>query len=135
MKRFLLWPVLLITAGFAHAQNKLTIVIDGIELPQGQLFVGAYDAAGFLKKPLYGKTAAVDRYEITVVLEEVPAGEYAVSVFHDENSNRKLDTGAFGIPLEKTGFSNNAKGHMGPPKYEDAKFEVADDTVIYITLE
>ena len=28
----------------------------------------------------------------------------------------------FGIPKEAYGCSNNAKGFMGPPKYEDAKF-------------
>jgi len=41
-------------------------------------------------------------------------GKYAVSVFHDENSNGKLDTNFLGIPREGVGASNNAKGHFGP---------------------
>ncbi|MDR1896327.1 MAG: DUF2141 domain-containing protein, partial [Prevotellaceae bacterium] len=69
-----------------------------------------------------------------IVLDSIASGEYAVSLFHDENDNYKLDVGAFGIPVEKTGFSNNAKGKMGPPKFMDCKFAVTDDTVIYITL-
>ncbi|MDR3286312.1 MAG: DUF2141 domain-containing protein [Prevotellaceae bacterium] len=36
--------------------------------------------------------------------------------------------------MEKTGFSNNAKGKMGTPPFSECKFTVDDDTVIYITL-
>jgi len=49
-------------------------------------------------------------------------GTYAISVFHDENSNRELDTGMFGIPSEGWGTSRNAPGAMGPPSWEDARF-------------
>ncbi|MDR2086592.1 MAG: DUF2141 domain-containing protein, partial [Dysgonamonadaceae bacterium] len=61
-------------------------------------------------------------------------GDYAVSIFHDENDNYKLDTGMFGIPVEKTGFSNNAKGVMGPPKFKDCVVKIEEDLVIYISL-
>jgi uncharacterized protein (DUF2141 family) len=54
--------------------------------------------------------------------ERVPAGTYAVACFHDENKNGKLDTGLFGIPTEGTAASNNAKGFMGPPAFDKAKF-------------
>lgn len=54
----------------------------------------------------------------------IPYGEYAVKVFHDENTNKKMDTLMFGIPSEKYGFSNNARGTFGPPSFEDAKFTV-----------
>ena len=49
-------------------------------------------------------------------------GTYAVSVFHDENSNGKVDTKFMGIPREGVGASNNAKGHLGPPKFDAAAF-------------
>jgi uncharacterized protein (DUF2141 family) len=48
---------------------------------------------------------------------------YAVSAFHDENSNGNLDTNFMGIPREGVGASNNAKGHLGPPKFEAAAFQ------------
>jgi uncharacterized protein (DUF2141 family) len=50
-------------------------------------------------------------------------GTYAISVFHDENSNGKLDTNFLGIPKEGVGASNDAKGHFGPPKFADAAFQ------------
>jgi uncharacterized protein (DUF2141 family) len=53
----------------------------------------------------------------------VAPGRYAVSVFHDENSNGKMDTNFMGIPREGVGASNNARGHFGPPKFDDAAFQ------------
>ncbi len=52
----------------------------------------------------------------------LPHGEYAVKVIHDENSNDELDTRMFGIPKERYGFSNDARGSFGPPDYKDARF-------------
>jgi uncharacterized protein (DUF2141 family) len=52
----------------------------------------------------------------------VAPGTYAVSVVHDENSNGKLDRNFIGMPREGVGASNDAKGHMGPPKFSAASF-------------
>jgi uncharacterized protein (DUF2141 family) len=54
----------------------------------------------------------------------VPAGTYAISVYHDENDNGRLDANFLGIPKEGVGASNDAKAHFGPPKFKDAKFFV-----------
>ena len=53
----------------------------------------------------------------------IKPGIYAVSVFHDENSNGKLDTSFLGIPREGVGASNGARGHLGPPKFDAAAFQ------------
>jgi len=47
----------------------------------------------------------------------------AIKLFHDENSNQKLDIGWTG-PEERYGFSNSARGLMGPPDYEKARFQL-----------
>jgi uncharacterized protein (DUF2141 family) len=58
----------------------------------------------------------------TCSFDPIPAGTYAVACFHDENKNGKCDTGLFGIPTEGTVVSNQAKGFMGPPSFDKAKF-------------
>jgi len=66
----------------------------------------------------------------------VPLGEYAIKVYHDENTNDEMDTLMFGIPSEKYGFSNNARGTFGPPAFDDAKFAVtAAEQKIEIKVE
>ena len=133
-KKFLIVLMLLATCALS-AQNKLTIVVDGIENLKGHLVVGVYDEENFMKSsPKYGQIVKVESETITIELENVMPGEYAISLYHDENDNKKLDTGAFGIPKEKYGFSNNARGKMGPPKYDDCKFIAEGNMVIYITL-
>jgi uncharacterized protein (DUF2141 family) len=54
--------------------------------------------------------------------DPIPKGTYAAACFHDENGNSVLDTGLFGIPTEGVVASNRAKGFMGPPRFQDAKF-------------
>ena len=58
---------------------------------------------------------------------DIPDGIYAVSVYHDENDNEKLDLIMGMIPKEDTGTSNNPKVKMGPPKWEESIFEVKED--------
>ena len=58
----------------------------------------------------------------TIDVGDLPPGQYAVSVFLDENSNRKLDSGLLGIPKEPVGASNNPHSKIGPPHFEDCAF-------------
>lgn len=59
-----------------------------------------------------------------VVFEDVPYGEYAVSLYHDQNSNNEMDKNAMGIPKEPYAFSNNARGSFGKPSWKKVKFEM-----------
>lgn len=48
----------------------------------------------------------------------------AVSAYHDQNDNQKLDKNSFGIPTERYGFSKDPKRGFGPPKYREASMVV-----------
>jgi uncharacterized protein (DUF2141 family) len=69
-----------------------------------------------------------------VIFTELPKGFYAVSCFHDENSNGKFDTNFFGYPKEAIGFSGNSKTFLGPPKFKNAKIELNKSNMITINL-
>ena len=60
--------------------------------------------------------------------DDLPSGNYAIALIHDENSNGKLDT-MFGIPREGFGFSRNPAIHFGPPSFSAAHFPVASGVV------
>lgn len=55
--------------------------------------------------------------------DAVPLGSYALSIIHDENGNGKLDTFAR-IPREGYGFSRNPPMRFGPPRFDEAKFDL-----------
>ena len=57
----------------------------------------------------------------------VEPGMYAIAVFHDENSNGKMDKRLFGIPKEPYGLSNNFRPRLSAPAFSDCQFSVGDD--------
>ena len=81
-----------------------------------------------------GAMSPVDGERAVLVLRNLPAGTYAMSLFQDENGNGKFDRNPAGTPLERFGFSRDAKGNMGPPAFGDAVFEVQGDTSITVKL-
>lgn len=122
-----------------HA-NVIRVDINGLRSDRGQVLCALFSsAADFPKKPdkaiAHAKSTILDGYA-TCEFISVPSGTYAVSVFHDENSNGKLDTKLFGIPREGVGASNNAKGHFGPPKFAAAAFQHSEGaTALKISVD
>ena len=55
--------------------------------------------------------------------DALPLGSYALSIIHDENGNGKLDTFAR-IPREGYGFSRNPPMRFGPPRFDEARFDL-----------
>jgi uncharacterized protein (DUF2141 family) len=114
------------------AQNvNLIVSVSGLKNDTGVLKVGLYNSEGtFLKIPYKSIPSQIKGNVATVVFEGIPKGEYAISSYQDENSNGKLDRNEMGIPSEGVSCSNNAKGFMGPPRYQDAKFNIDKDLKI-----
>ena len=65
---------------------------------------------------------------------ELPAGPFAVSVFHDTDGDRELDSGPLGIPSEAYGFSADARNTFGPPSFAEARLELAAGEVKQIAI-
>ncbi|WP_458629239.1 DUF2141 domain-containing protein [Winogradskyella sp. PC D3.3] len=120
-----------------EAQEKHTLTVTVVEADnnEGKMFIALYNSeTEFLKENYKGTISAIENKRCTVTFEGIPDGTYAVSVFHDENDNGKMDTNFMHIPKEDYGCSNGATGFMGPPKWKDAKFEIKADKTIEITL-
>lgn len=64
---------------------------------------------------------------VVVVFRDLAAGEYAVAAFHDANGDGELNANFVGMPTEGYGFSNDARGFMGPPPFDDAAFSLEAD--------
>jgi len=54
-----------------------------------------------------------------------PLASTPVSVFHDENMNQKPDKNFVGVPKEGYGASNNPKKKIGPPSFDETKFQLS----------
>lgn len=101
----------------------LTIRVDDVKAAGGTLMVAVFNSEGtFLKAPAKGSGAPAMQNGTTIVIKDLPEGDYAFAVYHDANSNGKMDKNLLGIPTEDYAFSNNAMGKMGPPSFASAKF-------------
>ena len=69
-------------------------------------------------------SSPIDARPVTLRFRNLEPGTYALSVLHDENKNGRLDRNLVGIPMEGIGASNDATRRWGPPRFEDAKFEL-----------
>jgi len=124
---------------FAQNENNLTVNISGIDEIKGNLFVYLYSQSdGFptnLKKAVNYKEVKVSSKNIKVQFYNINNGNYAVSVYHDLNSNNKIETNFWGIPKEPVGVSNNVESNLGPPDFEAEPINFYGDTIIEIRIE
>ncbi|CAA0148560.1 DUF2141 domain-containing protein [Tenacibaculum maritimum] len=128
--------VLGVSSSLGQEKYSMTIAFKGMKSDKGNLYIAIYNKEkDFLKRALKGAVVKIKDKEALVVFDHLLSGEYAVSAFHDENDNKKMDTKIFGIPKEPVGISNDAKGFMGPPKYRDAKFKLVKDVSLTIQLK
>ncbi|WP_298765184.1 DUF2141 domain-containing protein [uncultured Polaribacter sp.] len=114
---------------------SITVNITGLASNKGKVLLALYNKQeNFLNKRFKGGMSKITDKKATYVFEGVVKGEYAISFFHDENNNNKMDTNFVGIPKEDYGCSNNATGFVGPPKYKDAKFQLLENKEISIEI-
>jgi len=120
----------------AKAQNILEVKIDNIKNDNGDILIGLYhDGHNFPRKTTDGRIVKASRDGVVVSFHDLKPGPYAVSVLHDENSNKDMEQSKIGIPKEGFGFSNNAKASFGPPSFDKAKiFLHSKDTLISIDM-
>lgn len=120
----LLASVALACSGTSIAAD-LQVKVGGVPSSSGKVTVSVYRSADvFLKTPAQVASAPAVAGTTLVVLKGLEGGDYAVSAYHDENGNDRIDRGSMGIPTESYGFGNDASGAMGPPAFDQARIAV-----------
>jgi uncharacterized protein (DUF2141 family) len=133
MRNLLLTPatiaVALLACSLARAGDEpnLRIVATGLKSDKGSVIVWVYDKSDDWLSDRFRTQKSIvvagHRVDGAVTIElKLPAGEYAFTVFQDENNDGKLARNFIGLPKEPAGLSNNLRPRFGPPRYKDAKF-------------
>src|SRR4030095_2323651 len=93
------------------------------------LYVALYDSARNYdgNKTLAAQIVQMKDGTARLSFPGLAPGRYALRVFADENGNGKLDTNLMGLPTERYGFSNDAKGHRAAPGFDAAAILVDAD--------
>ena len=127
----------LLTSYVTNENPKLTIEIQNIEVLEGNIRIGIFNTSDkFLKQGFTFKNhliAATDT-TVSIVINDLPEGEYAFLLYHDKNSDAKMNQNFLGIPKEPFAFSNNVKPKFAKPTFDECKFSLAKDLVIQVNL-
>ncbi len=132
-----LWLMFLFSLN-AAGQHSLSIRVEGIESSQGTLQVALYNQKEYFLKMegIYRAESIAAREGWTEFsMDDIPTGEYAVAIFHDENENEELDTNWIGIPKEPLGFSNARLKTFGPPRFEECKIQLQSDASVVVEMQ
>lgn len=136
---FALAVLVCVTPLAAEEPTTITVPISNLKTNAGQVRCALFrTAAGFPREPnrafarvvgtISGRTA-ICRFP------QVPKGRIAITAFHDENNNGKIDLRFGLIPKEGIGWSRNPRVSMRAPRFEEAAFDYAGGaTTISITL-
>ena len=117
----------------------LSVTVANVDKRGGELHVALYDETSWSNddaKPIVDAIVPAIPPQTTVVMTDVAPGIYGVKTYQDANKNDRFDEGLFGIPLERYGFSRDARPRFAEPKFERTKFAIVPgENAIVIHLQ
>ena len=123
---------------YTHSNTSdLTVTIKNIDKFKGVIMVGLYNSDSTwlqMGKEYRGAEVEITATTVTYTFKDLPFGTYALSVFHDKNTDGECNRNWVGMPTEGYCFSNNFKPLVGSPKYKDATFKFSKQMTLYINM-
>jgi uncharacterized protein (DUF2141 family) len=132
MKELIALSLLLLLFKSSGAQATVSATVSNFKNNKGICRACIFrDANSFNGKgtPLQCVQAAIQNNTAVFSFSVIPAGSYAVSVFHDANNNNKFDTNFLGIPSEGYGASLNKLPFASAPSFTENKFQLQNTPV------
>lgn len=136
--RVYLFSFLFTGLGLLKAQN-IEVLFTGIRSNKGQIVLKVYpndksyeDDQAF--RTMHFKKDELAGGEITAKFNLEP-GIYGFALLDDENNNKKMNYGFFGMPEEGFGFSNYYLTGLFKPKFEAFKFELRKNQHLKIIMK
>jgi uncharacterized protein (DUF2141 family) len=112
-------------AANAQSAGRVSVSVTGVRNESGTVRCGLYSSPNGFREPgkqFRGAVAPIRNGLATCVFGRLPAGTYAIAVFHAEKNESRMETGAFGRPKQGYGFSRNPSSSFGPPDFSSAAF-------------
>ncbi|MFD2827701.1 DUF2141 domain-containing protein [Leeuwenhoekiella polynyae] len=116
---------------YSQETSSIEVKIDNVSSDDGTVGYALYNKDNFMGIPLKILNSKIRDGKTSVEFENVTPGTYAILCYHDKNGNGKMDFETNGMPKESYGSSNNIMA-MGPPQWEDCKFEQKGEPVSLI---
>ena len=118
----------------------LTIELSELRNRKGVICVALFtDPKGYPNDPdtaVRSGCFPIDSLPCQLSFTNLPYGQYAAAVHHDESMDGKLACNTLGIPKEGIGFSGNPRIWKGIPSFQKSAFEFTSElSEISITMK
>jgi len=136
---FLALPVLVSFSNEKQDRYTLSIVVRDLRNSKGRVQFVLYNKENSIPDEHYKKfyrklSAKIVNGTSLISFDNLPGGNYAVNILHDENSNSKIDKGLI-LPKEGIGFSNFQNiGFANRPDFKKASFMLNCDKELEIKV-
>lgn len=124
------------TAEATVAKPNLEVTFQELRNSTGQVCLSLYSGPkGFPKGGtdsdlLSSKCTPITNGKATLAFGDLKPGKYAITAFHDANSDGKMNKNSFGMPEEGFGFSNNPEIGFSAPSFNETEFQVSDTKAV-----
>jgi len=125
---------------FAQKRGELSVVIDGFRNDEGEAIISLFmQKDGFpddMEKAWQSLEVDIESGRAQALFPDLPYGEYALSLLHDEDGDKQMKSSWLGKPREGFGFSGRPDYNFGPPDFADSSFLlVSDDREIMVRVK
>jgi uncharacterized protein (DUF2141 family) len=117
---------------YSHESYSLTVKVSDLRNSTGVVVFALYNKDGSipdekLKKYYKKEIVLITKNSASVTFTNLPKGNYAVFMLHDENKNSKIDK-KFILPTEGVGFSNfQTINFSNRPNFSNASFQINEN--------
>ena len=125
-------------SALAQTDSLLTVKVTGVPSSEGHILIALYDNADDWTKPevaKYTRKEPASKGAMLIDFAHLAPGKYSAAILHDADDSQGMTFGNFGLPVEEYGFSNNARGLLGAPSFEDCLFEFKRSGMITIEVK
>lgn len=134
MKKLISTLFLLLIFNYSYSQESysLTVKVNDLRNSKGVILFMLYNKEGSipdfkLNKYYKREIVAISKNSSSATFDNLPKGNYAVFILHDENKNSKIDK-KFILPTEGVGLSNFKNiNFTNRPNFSKASFLINKD--------
>jgi uncharacterized protein (DUF2141 family) len=119
----------ILLSNYSFSQYSLTVEITEIRNNTGKIMLQVFDEK---EKIINQQICDIQDKKVTISVNGLKQGKYAVRFYHDENLNQTMETNIVGKPTEGYGFSNNVTGKFSMPPFEKWLFDLNEDKTIVL---
>lgn len=121
-----------------YSQNRIIADISNFKNDKGVCLACLFNNSSSFEKngqPFQCVSVPIRSLRTVAIFNNIPVGSYAMFVFHDANSNKRMDKNFIGIPKEGYGASKNKLPFASAPSFDENEFVIENNATVRLAIK